>query len=212
MDAVGYETGSSRKERRHAGCYASQTIFGNHGSNDEPRIVARSVHCLFGPIKRFRDCYQLLEECGRCLFPLQIQRGIVAGVATPALADRVARGAADLTQRQLLDQLGSHRVVWGVGTLRKVTHAMAEMLSVHRQEAQVQQVLGWLKQAAKSNGPRRPPISVGRDGVMIPIVKQSHYKEACTATVSVLDRSGRRKRFLVQAERRLPGRPSNAKP
>ena len=157
-----------------------------------PKSPMRSLNCLFGPIKLFRYCYQPLETCGRCLFPLQIQLGIVAGVATPALADRVARGAADLTQRQLLDQLRSHRVVWGVGTLRNVTHAMAEMLSVHRQEAQVQKVLGWLKQAAESKGPRRPTISVGRDGVMIPIVKQSHYKEACTATLSVLDRCGRR--------------------
>lgn len=152
----------------------------------------RNLNCLFGPIKLLRYCYQPLETCGRCLFPLQIQLGIVAGVATPALANWVGRGAADLTQRQLLGQLRSHQVVWGVGTLRKVTHAMAETLSVHRQEAQVQQVLGWLKQAAKSTGPRQFTISVGRDGVMIPIVNESKYKEACTATVSVLDRWGKR--------------------
>ena len=157
-----------------------------------PKSPLRNLNCLFGPIKLLRYCYQPLETCGPCLFPLQIQLGIVAGVATPALADQVARGAADLTQRQLLDQLRSHRVVWGVGTVRKVTHAMAEMLSVHRQEAQVQQVLDWLKQATESKGPRRSTISVGRDGVMIPIVKQSKYKEACTATLSVLDRRGRR--------------------
>lgn len=152
----------------------------------------RNLNCLFGPIKLLRFCYQPLETCGKCLFPLEIQLGIVAGVATPALADWVAREAADLTQRQLLDQLRSLHVVWGPATLRKVTHVMAEMLSVHRQEAQVQQVLDWLKQAAKSKGPRRFTLSVGRDGVMIPIVKQSHYKEACTATLSILDRCGRR--------------------
>ena len=152
----------------------------------------RNLNCLFGPIKLLRFCYQPLETCGKCLFPLEIQLGIVAGVATPALADWVAREAADLTQRQLLDQLRSLQVVWGPATLRKVTHAMAEMLSVHRQEAQVQQVLQWLKQAAKSKGPRRFTLSVGRDGVMIPMVKQNKYKEACTATLSVLDRCGRR--------------------
>jgi hypothetical protein len=152
----------------------------------------RNLNCLFGPIKLFRFYYQPLETCGKCLFPLQTQLGIVAGVATPALADWVAREAADLTQRQLLGQLRSFRVVWGVETLRNVTQAMAEMLSVHRQEAQVQQVLQWLKQAAESKGPRRFTLSAGRDGVMIPIVKQSKYKEACTATLSVLDRCGRR--------------------
>ena len=152
----------------------------------------RNLNCLFGPIALLRYCYQPLEACGKCLFPLEIQLGIVAGVATPALADWVARGAADLTQRQLLDRLHSRKVGWGVGTLRKVTQAMAEMLSMHRQEAQVQQVLLWLKKADESKGPHRFTLSVGRDGVMIPIVKQSKYKEACTATLSVLDRAGRR--------------------
>ena len=152
----------------------------------------RNLNCLFGPITLMRYCYQPLETCGKCLFPLENRLGIVAGVATAALADLVARKAVDLTQQQVLDQLRSQHVIWGVGTLRKVTHAMAEMLSPHRQEAQVQQVLGWLSKAAASIGPRRFTISVGRDGVMIPIVKQSHYKEACTATLSVLDRCGGR--------------------
>ena len=59
----------------------------------------RNLNCLFGPIALRRFCYQPLETCGRCLFPLEIQLGIVAGVATPALADAVSRMAADLTQR-----------------------------------------------------------------------------------------------------------------
>lgn len=44
----------------------------------------------------------------------------------------------------------------------------------------------------ESKGPRRFTLSVGRDGVMIPMVKHSKYKEASTATLSVLDRCGRR--------------------
>jgi hypothetical protein len=180
----------------------------------------RNLNSLFGPIKLLRFCYQPLEMCGKCLFPLEIQLGIVAGVATPALADWVAREAADLTQRQLLLQLRSLRVVWGPVTLRKVTHAMAEMLRVHCQEAQVQQVLHWLKQAAASKGPRRFTLSVGRDGIMIPIVKQSKYKEACTATLSVLDRCGRANRHHLfgtnaggssgDAHCRLDGAPSGS--
>ena len=152
----------------------------------------RNLNCLFGPIKLLRYCYQPLEMSGKCLFPLEIQLGIAAGVATPALADWVARGAADLTQRQLLDQLRSRGVIWGIGTVRKVAHVMAERMSEHRQEAQVQQVLLWLRQATARKGPRGVTLSVGRDGVMIPIVTQNKYKEACTATVSVLDRNGRR--------------------
>lgn len=156
------------------------------------KSALRNLNCLFGSIKLRRYIYLPLETCGRCLFPLQLQLGIVAGAATPALADFVARGAAGLTQRQLLDQLLVRQVAWSVRRLRKVTQAMAETLSVHRHAAQVQQVLGWLKQAADSTGPRRFTLSVGRDGIMIPIVKNQKYKEACTATVSVLDRSGHR--------------------
>ena len=152
----------------------------------------RNLNCLFGPIALRRYCYQPLETCGKCLFPLEIRLGIVAGVATAALADLVAREAVGLTQRQVLEQLKSRGVVWGVQTLRNVTQAMAQTLGVHCHEAQVQQVLRWLKQAAGSTGPRRFTISVGRDGVMIPMIHQSKFKEACTATLSVLDRCGKR--------------------
>lgn len=153
----------------------------------------RNLNCLFGPIVLRRYCYQPLEVFGRCLFPLELQLGIVCGVATPALADCVARTSADLTQRQLLDQLRDQRGVhWGVPTLRKLTQAMAASMSEHRHEGQVQQLLMWLKQAANSSGPRRFTLSVGRDGVMIPIAKSEKYKEAAAATISVLNRWGRR--------------------
>jgi len=152
----------------------------------------RNLNCLFGPIGLRRFCYQPLETCGRCLFPLEVQLGIVMGVATPALADAVARMAADLTQRQMLDGLRQRGVRWGVRTLRKVIGAIAETLSEHRHEAQVQSLLAWLANAASGKGPRRFALSVGRDGVMLPIVKSQKYKEAAAATVSVMNRWGRR--------------------
>lgn len=153
----------------------------------------RNLSCLFGPITLLRFCYQPLETCGRCLFPLEIQLGIVSGVATPALADSVCRMAADLTQRQTLERLRlQHGVGWGVPTVRKVIAAVSESMGEHRHEAQVQCVLGWLKKAAARTGPRRFVLSVGRDGVMIPVVGQQTYKEAAAATVSVMDRWGRR--------------------
>jgi hypothetical protein len=152
----------------------------------------RNLNCLFGPVLLRRYLYQPLETCGRCLFPRQLQLGIVAGVATPALADFVARAAADFTQRQLLDQLRLRQVLWSPQTLRKVLQALAESLSIHRQEQQVLQVLFWLRKAAESVGPHRPTLSVGLDGIMIPMVHSGKYKEASTATLSVLDRRGRR--------------------
>ena len=152
----------------------------------------RNLNCLFGPIALSRFYYQPLERCGRGLFPLEVQLGIVTGVATPALADTVARLAADLTQRQTLDRLLQHGIRWGTRTLRKVVAAMADSMSEHRHQAQVQSLLTWLARAASATGPRRLVLSVGRDGVMIPIVKNQKYKEAAAGTVSVLNRWGRR--------------------
>ena len=71
------------------------------------------------------------------LFPLELQLGIVAGVATPALADRVALLSVDMTQRQLLEALRSqHHVGWGAETLRKTVAAMADALSPVRHQVQ----------------------------------------------------------------------------
>ena len=98
----------------------------------------RNVACLFGPIRLSRFIYQPFETAGRCLFPLQIQLGIVSGVATPALADHVARLSADLTQRHVLDQLRPLGIRWGVGTLRKLQGR-------------------WPKRSANSGTPPRSP-------------------------------------------------------
>jgi hypothetical protein len=152
----------------------------------------RNLNCLFGKIAFRRFWYQRLETAGRCVFPLEIHLGIVAGVATPALADAVARLSADLTQRQVLDQLRPWGIAWGVQTLRNVAEAMASAMGEHRHEAQVVQVLKWLAKAAAGKGPRRFALSVGRDGVMVPVVKNQAYREAATATVSVMDGWGRR--------------------
>jgi hypothetical protein len=35
-------------------------------------------------------------------------------------------------------------------------------------------------------------LAVGRDGIMVPIRKEEHYKEGGVATLSVYDRRGRR--------------------
>jgi hypothetical protein len=127
------------------------------------------------------------------LFPLEHALGIVVGVATPALADLVARLSVDFTQRQVLETLREqHHVVWGVETLRKVTGAVAEGMAAFQHAARVATVLGWLKQAAQGSGPCRFTLAVGRDGLMLPIRGKGTYKEAATATVSVFNRWGKR--------------------
>jgi hypothetical protein len=154
----------------------------------------RNLNCLFGKISVRRWLYESHDGVGlSALFPLELQLGIVAGVATPALGDRVARLAVDLTQRQLLLVLREqHQVCWGVETLRKVVSAMAEGLSPYRRQAQVRQILDWLQQAADQVGPRRILLAVGRDGIMLPIRGAKTYKEGATATISVYNRWGKR--------------------
>ena len=156
--------------------------------------TTRNLNCLFGPIRLERALYEATEGLGLvALFPLELQLGLVRSIATPALADRVGWLASDLSQRQLLEVLrNEHQVHWGVQTLRKVTAATAEMMTPHRHAAQLTQVLTWLRQADTGSGPRRITLAVGRDGVMLPIIGSQKYREAATATLSVLDHYGKR--------------------
>ena len=153
----------------------------------------RNLNCLFGKIRVWRWLYEPTEMALPALFPLELQLGWVAGVATPALADRVAQLVVDFSQRQVLTILREqHQVTWGVVTLRKVTAAMAEAMTPFRHAAQVEQLLAWLKAAVAEGGPRRIVLSVGRDGLMLPIRKSLKYKEGAVGTVSVFNRWGRR--------------------
>jgi hypothetical protein len=154
---------------------------------------ARSMNCLFGPIHFVRYLYQPIETAGRSLFPLEVQLGIVAGVATPALADLVARLSADMTQRQVLEALRRQQGIgWGPTTLRKVVAAVAQGMGEHRCSAQVQAILGWMQIASERGGGHRFTLSVGRDGCMLPMRNSKWYREGAAATVSVLDGWGKR--------------------
>jgi hypothetical protein len=155
------------------------------------RRTRRPVATLLGEITLRRCIYQAVEAGEPGLAPLDEALGLVAGVATPALADAAARLTAELPQRATREALAArHGVSWADGTLRKVVAAMAANLTPHREPAQVEQLLAWLAAAAKSRGRHAPTLAVGRDGVMIPM--RPFWEEASTATVSVYDRSGQR--------------------
>jgi len=167
----------------------------------------RNLNCLFGPIQVKRWLYESMDGLQLpALFPLKRALGIVAGVATPGLADLAARLSVDFTQRQVLESLRQQNyVLWGPRTLRKVTLAMAEGIAPHQHAAHLQRLLGWLKQAAESKGPVRFALAVGRDGLMLPIRGKETYKEGATATVSVLDRRGKRLGTIYLAQMPEPG-------
>ncbi len=157
------------------------------------RSPTRNLNCLFGKIRIWRWLYEPTESSLPALFPLDLQLGLVAGVATPALADRVGQLVVDFSQRQVLTILREqHQVCWGPVTLRKVTASMADAMSPFQHAASVAQLLAWLEEAKAEGGPRRIVLSVGRDGLMLPIRGQSNYKEGSVGTLSVFNRRGQR--------------------
>ena len=155
------------------------------------------IGTLFGKIPLVRFSYEPLSEARddkqKSVSPLELCLGIVAGNASPALAERVGRAAADQTQGALLEFLErEHRVRWSAKVLRRVTAAVSRGVAEHLHQAQKQQLLAWLRAADGSKGRQMITLAVGRDGIMIPIRSEKTYKEGAVGTVSVYDRRGRR--------------------
>lgn len=155
------------------------------------RKTPNQIATLFGPIALRRCIYQATEPGEPGLAPLERRLGVVARLATPALADATAQLNAELTQQQTRQTLERrHGVDWSDGTLRRVVAAMAQHYAPLRHEAQVERLLALLQKASKSRGQHAPTLSVGRDGVIVPM--RPYWEEASTATLSVLDRRGHR--------------------
>ena len=147
---------------------------------------------LFGPVEVWRRLYEPLERGVRSIHPLERRLGIEAGLATPGCAARVGRSAADHTQRQVLEMLAhDHGVSWSCASLRKVLASLRAGMTMHRHTSQVAQVVSWLAHARASTGRYQPTLAVGRDGIFVPLCHKV-WQEGATATVSVLDRRGKR--------------------
>jgi hypothetical protein len=152
----------------------------------------RALATLFGPVEVWRRLYEPLKREGRSIHPLELCLGIEAGLATPALAERVGRWSTDHTQQEVLELLEKdHGVHWSCTSLRKVLGSLRRGMAPHRQACQGDQVVSWLDQAYASKGRFRPTLSVGRDGIFVPLLR-GVAQEGATATVSVLDRRGKR--------------------
>lgn len=159
----------------------------------KPKSANRHLGTLFGVITLYRFLYEPLEGGEKSIFPLEITLGVAARNATAALAERVGELATRLTQRELLEVLRcDFDVGWSVGTLRNVTAAISEGMLPYLQEAQVKQILIWLRQAEASRGRHKIVLAAGRDGIFLPIRHEKTYKEGAVATLSVYDRRGRR--------------------
>jgi hypothetical protein len=163
------------------------------------------VATLFGTISLWRFAYRFWEPLVKeaCIFPLELQLGLVQGV-TPALADFIGRRMAEAgaTQSRVLQQLREeHGVVMGVKRLRQLVEKLSESLSEHRQAVQVQELLKALREADQSRGSRKPVLAVGRDGITLREYQHRFFEVATTATVTVFDRAGRRLRTIYLAWR-----------
>jgi len=151
-----------------------------------------SIATLFGTVEVWRRLYEPLVSGSRAIHPLELHLGIEGGVATPALAGRIGVWAAEHSQHQVLEMLRhDHGVAWSCTTLRKLLSSLSRGLGAHRHAAQVDRVIGWLHKARASTGRFQPTLAVGRDGVNVPL-RHGAWKEGSTATVSVLNRRGKR--------------------
>src|SRR5205823_4596131 len=94
------------------------------------------IGTLFGEMDLRRYLYEATDAGEHALFPLELQLGIEAGLATPALAERVGRWAAEDEQTQVQTLLRhEHGVTWSVQSVRKVTAALRDGLASFRAEA-----------------------------------------------------------------------------
>lgn len=172
----------------------------------KPKSPNHNVGTRFGTITLNRFLYEPLEAGEHAIFPLEINLGVAARNATPALAERVAELASSCTQTELLSILRrEHDIHWAVGTLRKVTAHVSQGMVPHLHKAQVAQVLAWLRQAHVSKGPHKVVLTIGRDGIFLPIRAESSYKEGAVASVSVYDRRGKRLGTVYLGQMPEPG-------
>jgi hypothetical protein len=199
----------NRIEAEHPAAAPRRIVFDGESYRRKPKSRNRHLGTLFGTIVLDRFLYEPLEPGERSIFPLEINLGVEARNATPALAARVGELAASSTQSELLSTLvRDHAVSWSVGTLRKVTASLSAGMSPHLHEAQVSRVLDWLGEASASKGRHKPVLSVGRDGIFVPIRNKKGYKEGAVATISVYNRQGRRLGTMYQAQMPEAGQPT----
>jgi len=150
------------------------------------------VGTLFGPVTLWRRLYEPRGHRGHSMHPLELRLGIEAGLATPALAERVGAWSTDHTPHEVLEIVQrAHGVSWACTSLRKVLGKLRTGMAPQREGAQGKQVLSWIEQARASTGRLRPTLSVGRDGILVPL-RGGVAQEGATATVSVLARRGKR--------------------
>jgi hypothetical protein len=170
------------------------------------RKSPNTIATLFGEITLSRYVYEAIEPGEPCIFPLEMRLGVEAGLATPALAERIGRYSADQSQENVLNWLEhEHGVKWSPTSLRKLQSSLRSGLCSFREQAQVEKILELLRKAEKSKGSHRPVLAAGRDGIFLPMRRVDGPLEGSTATVSVMDRRGKRLGTVYLGQMPEPG-------
>src|SRR5918992_4132528 len=153
------------------------------------------VGTRFGPMTLWRRLYEPLGHRGRSIHPLELRLGIEAGLATAALAERVGYWATDHTQHEVREMVErDHSVSWSCTSLRKLLGSLRAGMAPYREGAQVEQVLGWIEQARTAKGRFQPTLSVGRDGIFVPLrggMAQEGATPRCLCSTAGASASGR---------------------
>jgi hypothetical protein len=171
----------------------------------------RYVDTTFGRITLWRRGYRYWHREPRepNLFPLELVLGLVAG-ATPALAEEIGRmmGQSGATQNRVLEQAKRQfGVSLSVQRLRDLVDKVSQSMERFRQHYQVLRLLELLKQAYASRGRYKPVLSVGRDGICMPIERGRGYQQGAVATVAIYDRRGKRLGTVYLASTPESGQP-----
>jgi hypothetical protein len=171
------------------------------------KTANRHVASRFGDIVLHRYGYRGWQAGDGSVFPLEMLLGLNHS-ASPALVDWIGRhiATAGSNQAAVIELLRTDcGVTMGVKRLRQCVKQLGESMEEFRQEHQVDVLLEALKRAAGSSGPRKPVLSVGRDGITLREYKHGAFKVATAGTVSVYDRRGKRLITVYLAHPPEPG-------
>ena len=159
------------------------------------------VNCLFGRIEVWRWSYEPLAEeraAGlKSIAPLEDQLGIVAGSATPALAEEIGLLAQERSEsgvREFLERM--YDVKLCAESVGKVRDAVSQGIAKHLQDEQVRTLLNAIRDGKKLG---RVILSVGRDGIFLPMrgVQNDRYKEGAVGSVTVYVKPRKGKTFRL---------------
>jgi hypothetical protein len=115
-----------------------RVVFQRQQYRCKPKSNRPELGTLFGSVRLERFLYEPLEGGEPSIFPLEINLGVVARHATPALAERVAMHASQESQEAVRSILNrDHGLAWSIPTLRNVTAEVSEGMAPHLHDAQL---------------------------------------------------------------------------